>query len=140
MRFVIRWLVTAAALIVAVVIVPGIDVYGNGWLPVLVTAMLLALINTFIRPLLAVLSCGCIVFTLGLFILVINAFTLWLASYITYDLLGLGFRVEGFWAAFFGALIVSVVSFVVNLVLPDEWTQRRESQPGPPPGPLPPSA
>jgi putative membrane protein len=140
LRFVIRWLVTAAALIVAVVIVPGIDVYGNGWLPVLVTAMLLALINTFIRPVLAVLSCGCIVFTLGLFILVINAFTLWLASYITYDLLGLGFRVEGFWAAFFGALIVSIVSFVVNLVLPDEWTQRRESQQGPPAGTLPPPA
>ena len=127
MRFVIRWLVTAAALIVAVVLVPGIDVYRNGWIPVLVMAALLALINTFIRPILAVLSCGCIVLTLGLFILVINALTLWLSSYITYDLLGLGFRVDGFWAAFFGGLIVSIVSFVVNLVLPDEWTERRES-------------
>jgi putative membrane protein len=133
-RFVVRWLVTAAALIVAVVLVPGIEVYGNGWLPVLVMAAILAAINTFIRPLLAVLSCGCVVLTLGLFLLVLNGLTLWLASYITYDVLGLGFRVEGFWAAFFGGLIVSIVSLVVNLVLPDEWTERRESlQRGPRP-------
>jgi len=132
---VVRWLVTAAALIVAVVLVPGIDVYGRGWIAVLVMAALLALINTFIRPILAVLSCGCIVVTLGFFMLVLNALTLWFAAYITYDVFGLGFRVDGFWAAFFGGLIVSIVSFVVNLVLPDEWTERRESSvQGPRPG------
>ena len=119
----VRWLVTAAALIVAVLVVPGIDVYGRGWLAVLIMSAVLALVNTFIRPVLAILSCGCIVLTLGLFILVINALTLWLSAYVTYEVLGLGFRVDGFWPAFFGGLIVSVVSFFINLALPDRWTQ-----------------
>lgn len=127
MRFLVRWLVTAAALIVAVLVVPGIDVFGRGWIAVLVMAAILALINTFIRPILAVLSCGCIVLTLGLFLLVINAFTLWLSAYITSELFGLGFTVDGFWPAFLGGLIVSIVSFFINLVLPDEWTEDRES-------------
>lgn len=122
-----RWLVTAAALIVAVLIVPGIEVSGRGWIAVLVMAAILALINTFVRPLLAVLSCGCIVLTLGLFLLVLNAFTLWLSAYITTEVFGLGFAVDGFWPAFFGGLIVSIVSFFINLLLPDEWTQDRES-------------
>jgi len=126
-RFVVRWLVTAAALIVAVLIVPGIEVSGRGWIAVLVMAAILALINTFVRPLLAVLSCGCIVLTLGLFLLVLNAFTLWLSAYITTEVFGLGFTVDGFWPAFFGGLIVSIVSFFINLLLPDEWTQDRES-------------
>ena len=132
MRILVRWLVTAAALVVAVLIVPGIDVGGDGWAAVLVMAAILALVNTFIRPVLALLSCGCIVLTPGLFLLFINAFTLWLAAYLTGDLLGLGFHVEGFWPAFFGALIVSIVSFFINLVLPDEWTREREASGGPP--------
>jgi len=132
-RIVIRWLVTVAALLVAVLVVPGIVVEGDGWPAVLVMGGILALINTFIRPIMALLSCGCIVLTLGLFLLVINALTLWLSAYITGDLLGLGFRVEGFWPAFFGALIVSIVSFFINLALPDEWTKEREASGGPQP-------
>ena len=131
MRVLVRWLVTAAALFVAVLVVPGIDVAGDGWAAVLVMAAVLALINAFIRPVLALLSCGCIVLTLGLFLLVINAFTLWLAAYLTGDLMGLGFHVEGFWPAFFGALIVSIASFFINLVLPDEWAKEREASGGP---------
>lgn len=127
MRFIVRWLVTAAALIVAVVVVPGIDISGRGWIVVLVMAVILALVNTFVRPVLAVLSCGCIVLTLGLFLLVINALTLWLSAYVTSHVFGLGFTVDGFWQAFFGGLIVSIVSFSINLFLPDEWTRKKES-------------
>jgi putative membrane protein len=123
MWIVVRWLVIAAALVIAVAIVPGVNVTGNGWIAVLVMAALLGVINAFIRPFLAFLSCGCIVITLGLFILVINAFTLWAAAYITENWFNLGFSVDGFWPAFWAALIVSVVSFVLNLVLPDSWTK-----------------
>jgi putative membrane protein len=122
-RIFVRWAVTAAALVIAVVVVPGIDVYGRGWIAVIVTAGILALVNTFVRPILVILSCGCIVLTLGVFLLLINAFTLWLSAYVTYEVLGIGFVVEGFWSAFWGGLIVSIVSFIINLVLPDEWVK-----------------
>src|SRR5512139_3505166 len=111
----IRWLITALAVVAAAALVPGITVTGaNGWVTVIVMAAVLGLINAIIRPILALLSCGCIVATLGLFMLVINTFTFWLASYIT-DLFGLGFQVENLWAAFLGALVVSVVSFLLSM-------------------------
>ncbi|GAB4246579.1 MAG: phage holin family protein [Thermoleophilia bacterium] len=121
MRLLIRWLVVTASLIVASWIVPGIRVEDeNAWLAVGVTAVVFGFVNAFIRPILAVLSCGLIIATLGLFILVINGFMLWLASYIATEWLGLGFVVEGFWAAFLGALVVSIVSMVLNTMIPDE--------------------
>ena len=116
----IRWLVTALAVVAAAALVPGITVTGaNGWLTVIVMAAVLGLINAIIRPILALLSCGCIVATLGLFMLVINTFTFWLASYVT-NLFNLGFQVENLWAAFLGALVVSVVSFLLSMVFVDD--------------------
>ena len=117
----IRWLITALAVVAAVALVPGITVTGaNGWLTVIVMAAVLGLINAIIRPILALLSCGCIVATLGLFMLVINAFTFWLASYITSSWFGQGFEVDSFWSAFLGSLVVSVVSFLVSMVFVDD--------------------
>ncbi|HLE14609.1 MAG TPA: phage holin family protein [Anaerolineales bacterium] len=117
----IRWAIIALAVLVAVWLVPGINVTGtNGWVVVIVMAAVLGLVNALIRPILALLSCGCIVATLGLFMLVINAFTFWLASYITANWLNMGFSVDSLWAAFLGSLVVSVVSFVVSLVLPGD--------------------
>lgn len=116
----IRWLITALAVVAAAALVPGITVTGaNGWLTVIVMAAVLGLINAIIRPILALLSCGCIVATLGLFMLVINTFTFWLASYVT-NLFNLGFSVENLWAAFLGALVVSIVSFLLSMVLVDD--------------------
>jgi len=116
----IRWLITALAVVAAAALVPGITVTGaNGWLTVIVMAAVLGLINAIIRPILALLSCGCIVATLGLFMLVINTFTFWLASYVT-NLFNLGFQVESIWAAFLGALVVSVVSFLLSMVFVDD--------------------
>ena len=120
MRFLIRWLVTAISLVVAVLIVPGITIESNAWIAVGVTALILGLVNTFIRPLLQFLSCGCIMATLGLFLLVINAFTLWLTSWVAQNWLNIGFVVDGFWAAFWGALVVSVASFLLTVFVPDE--------------------
>ena len=117
----IRWLIIALAVVVAVWLVPGIEVTGtSGWLTVIIMAAVLGLINAIIRPILALLSCGCIVATLGLFMLVINAFTFWLASYITSSWFGQGFEVDSLWSAFLGSLVVSVVSFLVSMVFVDD--------------------
>jgi len=128
-RLFVRWCVIVAALVVAVLIVPGIDVTGDSaWLAVFVMAAVLGFVNAFIRPLLALLSCGCIVATMGLFLLVVNALSLWLAGYIAEHWFHVGFRVSGFWSAFFGGIVVGIVSFLLNLLLPDEWTKRQRSR------------
>lgn len=114
-KFLVRWGITAAAAAVAAWVVPGIWVAGEHriW-TVLLVALVLGLVNAFIRPVISALSCGLIVLTLGLFTLVINGLMLWLASWITDELLGLEFHVDGFWSAVLGALIVSVVSIILS--------------------------
>lgn len=121
MRFILRWLFTAAALGVAVWLVDGIRVADtSAWIAVGIMALVLGLVNAVIRPILSFLSCGCTIVTLGLFIFVINAVTLWLASWICVNVLGIGFYVDGLWSAFLGALIVSIASFLLSLLLPDK--------------------
>ena len=116
MKLVIRWAITAIALVVAIQIVPDIRVEGtNAWVAVGIMAIILGFVNAIIRPILMFLSCGFIVATLGVFILVINAGTLWLSSWIARNWFDVGFYVDGFWAAFWGAIIVSVVSFFLSL-------------------------
>ena len=107
----VRWGIVTAAVAVAAWLVPGIYVEepNQGW-AVVVMALVLGLVNAFIRPLISALSCGLIVLTLGLFTFVINALMFWLASWVTTDLLGFGFHVDGFWNALLGSLIVSIVS------------------------------
>jgi len=102
---------------VAAWIVPGIRVDGNAWTIFAVMAIILGLVNAVVRPLLKVLSCPLIILTLGLFTLVINGITLWLASAIAVKWFHVGFHVDGFWAAFLGALIVSIVSVVLTALL-----------------------
>lgn len=113
MRFLIRLLATAASLWVAVELVPGIS-YTGGILGLLGVALVFGFVNAVIRPILQVLTCPLVVLTLGLFVFVLNAFMLWLTSRLSLAL-GLGFVVDGFWAALVGALIVSIVSTVLNL-------------------------
>lgn len=129
-RLFVRWLITAIAVAVAMLVVPGIGHSGNSaLLAIALTAALLGLANAIVRPILAFLSCGCIIATLGLFVLVINAFTLWLAAWISANVFHTGFYVTGFWPAFWGAIVVSVVSFLLSVFLPDDpeqdyWTVR----------------
>lgn len=121
MRLLIRWLIAAVSVAAAAYIVPGIHVEeGSGVVIVVVMALVLGLVNVIIRPILTLLSCGCVVATLGLFMFVINAITFWLAAWFTNLILPGAFWVDSFWAALFGSMIVSVVSFVVSLLLPDE--------------------
>lgn len=119
MRILIRWLITAAALVIAAAVVPGISVGRSGVLAVAVTAVVLGLINVFVRPILRVLGCAFIVLTLGLFLLVINAFTLWFAAWISSDVFHVAFVVEGFWPAFWGGIVVSVVSWALSVFVKD---------------------
>lgn len=120
MKLLLRWLITAVSLYVAVLIVPGITVEGNAWIAFTIMALVLGLVNAIIRPILKLLSCGLIVLTLGLFVFVINAGTFLLASWISQNLLNIGFYVESFWAALFGSIIVSVVSVILSSILIDE--------------------
>jgi putative membrane protein len=115
MRFLIRFLTNAAALWVATRIVPGV-VFAGGWVPFLAVALVLAAINATLRPLVKVLTCPLILLTLGLFALVVNGLMLWLTSAVSQSL-GLGFHVTGFWAAFFGGLVISIVSTLVSMAL-----------------------
>jgi putative membrane protein len=120
MRLVLRWLVTAAALVVAARVVPGIDVRdSNGWVAVLVMAAVFGLVNAFVRPILTFLSCPLVLLTLGLFLLVINALTLGISSWIAVNWFDAGFFIDGFWPAVFGSIVVSVVSWLLSLFLPD---------------------
>jgi len=121
-KILISWVITAIAVAAAAWLIPGIDVNGtNGTVTVIVMAAVLGLVNAIIRPVLALLSCGCIIATLVLFMLVINTATFLIASSITNWLLqGQGFQVQGFWPAFFGSLVVSVVSFILSMVLYNE--------------------
>jgi putative membrane protein len=113
MSFLIRLLVTAAALWVATQIVPGVS-YVGGAAPFLVVALIFGLINATLRPITRLLTCPLILLTLGLFALIVNGLMLWLTSSLA-SALGLGFHVDGFWPAFWGALVVSIVSTVLSL-------------------------
>jgi len=114
LRALLRWLITTLAIFVAVWLVPGIDFTGPGWQLGLVAAIF-GLVNTLIRPLLALLTCSLVLLTLGLFILVINAAMLLLTAWIAGQL-GVDFRVEGFWPALLGSLIISLVSLALSIL------------------------
>jgi putative membrane protein len=120
MRFLTRWVITGLAVFAAAQIVKGIQVESDGWVVYAVMALILSLVNTFLRPFLKLLSCPMILLTLGIFLMVINGLTFWLASSIAVNWLHVGFYVNGFWDAFWGALIVSVVSIIFNLILKDD--------------------
>jgi putative membrane protein len=121
MKLLIRWIIVAIALVVAVRLIPGIRIEDtSAWIAVGVMAVILGLVNAIIRPILAFLSCGCIVATMGLFMLVINALTLWLSSWIAVEWFNIGFYVDGFWPAFLGGIVVSIVSFVLSLFLKED--------------------
>jgi putative membrane protein len=105
--FLIRWMVTTVAVFVAEKLIPGIDC---GSLSALLGAsLLLGIANAFVRPLLLLLSIPFIILTMGLFIFVVNALLLLFVSHLIPS-----FEVSGFWSAFFGAIIISIVSWLLS--------------------------
>ena len=107
MKFVVRVIVTAFALILVTYIVPGIEV--SGAYPAIVAALFLGILNAFVRPVLILLTLPITVLTLGIFIFVLNAgIFLFVASFVD------GFHVSGFLSALFGSILVSIISSIVN--------------------------
>src|SRR5262245_37072590 len=106
-EFLQRWLITTVAVLVATQIVPKIRY--DSWQGLLVATLVLGLLNAFIRPLLMVLSLPLILLTLGLFIVIINAVLLYLVGHLISD-----FHVDSFGAACWGALVISIVTIILN--------------------------
>jgi putative membrane protein len=120
----LRWIINGVALWVAVEIVNRIEALGGIRTPadmgtLIVVAAIFGLVNALIRPVLQFLTCPFIVLTMGLFILVINALMLMLTSWLAGQL-GFQFEVIGFESALVGALIISVVSFALSVLIGDE--------------------
>ena len=115
MPFLIRLLVNAAALWVATQVVPGVS-YAGGPVPMLGVALVFGVLNASLRPVAKILTFPLIIVTLGIFALVINGLMLWLTSSLS-SALGLGFHVSGFWAAFWGGLVVSLVSMMLSMLV-----------------------
>ncbi len=117
MTLLIRLLCNAVALWVAATWVDGIRHTGP-WTTFLLVALVFGVVNTLVRPVLKLLTFPLLILTLGLFTFVLNALMLWLTSVVSAGL-GLGFHVDGFGAAFWGALVVTVVSTLLSWVVPD---------------------
>ena len=108
-EFLQRWAITTVAVLVAAHSVKGIHYDKENWLSLLVATLVLGLLNAFLRPLLMFLSLPLVIVTLGLFTLVINAILLYLVGQIIQ-----GFHVDSFRAAFWGGLVISLVSLLLN--------------------------
>jgi putative membrane protein len=118
-RFIIRWVINAVALYIAIAIVPGIHLQSSNWFSIIWLALIFGVINALLSPLLKFLTCPLILLTLGLFSLLINTALFWLAGRVG-DLFGVGFTVAGFLPAFLGSIVVSVISVLLTLVFRDE--------------------
>ncbi len=122
MKILIKILIVAVALWVSTQLVAGIAVTGKTTTEDVVTllgvALIFGVINAVLKPIIKVVGCAFYVLTLGLFALIVNAGLMLLTSYIA-EQLSLPFHVDGFWAALWGALIVGVVSWILDLIIPD---------------------
>ncbi|MFV2017897.1 phage holin family protein [Micromonospora sp. LOL_023] len=127
MGFVIRLAVTAVALWITTLIVPGIDVAGdtatNNVLTIVVVALIFGLVNAVLKPVIKVVGCVFYLLTLGLFALVVNALLFLLTDWLAQQL-DLPFSIDGFWPAFWGAIVLAVVSWLISLVIPDKYDKR----------------
>jgi putative membrane protein len=112
MGFLLRVAITALAIMLAASILPGIGV--DGIVPALAAAVLLGLVNAFVRPVLLILTLPITLVTLGLFLLVLNGLCFWLVASVVK-----GFHVAGFGSAMLGALVVSAVSWIVTALISD---------------------
>jgi len=110
--FFLRVVVNVLAIILAASLVSGIRL--DGVLPAIAAGLLLGLVNAVVRPVLLILTLPITLVTLGLFILVLNGLCLWLVASLVR-----GFHVDGFWAAILGALVVSIASWIVTILVSD---------------------
>lgn len=121
MSFLLRLVVNAVALWAATQFVSGVRYTGDP-LPFVAVALIFGIINATLRPVMKLLTCPLILLTLGLFALIVNGLMLWLTSAIATSL-GIGFQVDGFWPAFWGALVVSLVSALLSMTVRVDATE-----------------
>ena len=124
MSFLVRLLINAAALWVATYFVNGLA-YTGSWPSLFLVALVFGVLNASVRPLLKVLTFPLLILTLGLFTFVINAVMLLITGWVS-ERLDLGFHVAGFWPAFWGGLVISIVSLVMSLLVKSH--QRNEEE------------
>jgi putative membrane protein len=117
MKFVMRIVVTAISLWAATRLISGITFHGN-WLGLAGVALVFGVLNSFVRPVLSFLTFPLRIITLGLFTFVLNAVMLLITSALA-STLGLDFHVAGFWPAFWGAIVIGIVSLLLSMFLPD---------------------
>ena len=129
MRFLLRVLASAAALAVATAVVPGIELtaasLSSRILTLIGVALIFGVVNAVLKPIIKIVGCLFYVLTLGLIGLVVNGLLLWLTSWVA-GKLNLPFHVTGFWPAFWGAIIVGVVSWLLGILISD----RDKPEPG----------
>ena len=130
MNVLIRVLITAVSLAVATALVPGIEVQGGTTLSkvltLVVVALIFGIINTFLKPLIKAIGCLFYILTLGLIHIVINAFMLWITARITEHTTHWGLQIDHFWwTAIWAAILLSIVSWVLSLVVRDVGGRRR---------------
>jgi len=121
--FLIRWMINTIALSAAVQVIPGLH-FTDGPVQLLAVALVFGVVNAVLRPIVTVLSCPLVLVTLGLFTLVINGLMLMATARLA-EVWHLGFRVDGFWPAFWGGLVVGLVSLALALLVGDDRPQRR---------------
>ncbi|QGV79655.1 phage holin family protein [Streptomyces ficellus] len=122
MNFLVKTIANAAALAVAIWLLTDITLTGDNTgkkaLTLVLVALVFGVVNVLVKPVVKLLTLPLYILTLGLFTLIVNALMLLLTSWLA-DKLDLNFHVEGFWTAVLGGLIISVVSWAMNVVLPD---------------------
>jgi putative membrane protein len=122
MGLLIRVVINAIALWITTLVVPGIAVSGTtAWrsaLTILAVAVIFGLVNAIIKPIIKVVGCVFYVLTLGLIALVVNALLFLLVDWLS-DQLDLPFSIDGFWPAFWGGIVMAVVSWLLSLLIPD---------------------
>ncbi len=123
-RFFIRLVVNAVAIWAAVQLVPGLNYVGTTT-SLLIVALVFGVVNALVRPLLLLLTCPFIILTLGLFVLVVNTIMLSLTVWLS-GIWDLGLTSTGFWATFLGAVVISLVSSVINLLIKDDHENKRD--------------
>jgi putative membrane protein len=131
-RFILRWAINAVALYAAIVVVEniipgGIALQNPSWQSYVWLGLIFGLINALVRPLLALLTCPLILLTLGLSTLIINTFMFYLAGWVG-SFFNVGYTVNSFWAALVGAIVVSVVSIALSLLIRDEGRRKRSKK------------
>jgi putative membrane protein len=130
-RFLLRLLANAGALAVATWLLSGITLTApttaRKVVTLLVVALIFGIVNAIVKPIFTLVTAIVVLLTLGLFLIVINALMLLLTSWLS-DVFNLGWHVDGFWTAVLGAIIVSIVSFVLNAFIPDKDDERRRDR------------